>query len=73
VGEHDVLLKFTYTGDGNLDGIVSFDDYAAMDAAFFQTIAVLGWATGDVNNDGVIDFDDYAAVDQAFFNQFGVL
>jgi hypothetical protein len=73
VGEHDVLLKFTYTGDANLDGIVSFDDYAAMDAAFFQTIAVLGWATGDVNNDGVINFDDYAAVDQAFFNQFGAL
>jgi hypothetical protein len=73
VGFHDVLVKFTYTGDGNFDGIVSFDDYAAMDAAFFQTIAVLGWATGDVNNDGVINFDDYAAVDQAFFNQFGAL
>jgi hypothetical protein len=65
----DVLVKFTYTGDGNLDGAVTFDDYAAMDAAFFGTIPNLGWATGDVNFDGVINFDDYAVVDQAFFNQ----
>jgi autotransporter-associated beta strand protein len=65
----DILVKFTYTGDGNLDGAVTFDDYAAMDAAFFGTIPNLGWATGDVNFDNVINFDDYAVVDQAFFNQ----
>jgi hypothetical protein len=65
----DILVKFTYTGDGNLDGAVTFDDYAAMDAAFFGTIPNLGWATGDINFDGVINFDDYAVVDQAFFNQ----
>jgi hypothetical protein len=65
----DILVKFTYTGDGNLDGAVTFDDYAAMDAAFFGTIANLGWATGDINFDNVINFDDYAVVDQAFFNQ----
>jgi hypothetical protein len=65
----DVLVKFTYTGDGNLDGAVTFDDYAAMDAAFFGTIPNLGWATGDVNFDDVINFDDYAVVDQAFFKQ----
>jgi hypothetical protein len=65
----DVLVKYTYTGDGNLDGAVTFDDYAAMDAAFFGTIPNLGWATGDINFDDVINFDDYAVVDQAFFNQ----
>jgi T5SS/PEP-CTERM-associated repeat protein len=65
----DVLVKYTYTGDGNLDGAVTFDDYAAMDAAFFGTIPNLGWATGDINFDNVINFDDYAVVDQAFFNQ----
>jgi hypothetical protein len=73
VGLHDVLLKFTYTGDGNLDGAITFDDYAAMDQAFFQVLANLGWATGDVNNDGVVNFDDYAIVDQAFFHQFDPL
>jgi autotransporter-associated beta strand protein len=69
VSPHDVLVKYTYTGDGNLDGAVTFDDFAAMDAAFFGTIQNLGWATGDINFDNAINFDDYAVVDQAFFNQ----
>jgi hypothetical protein len=69
VGKHDVLARYTYTGDANLDGVVSFDDYSAMDAAFFGTIPNVGWATGDINFDGVINFDDYAVVDQAFFRQ----
>jgi autotransporter-associated beta strand protein len=69
VGQHDVLVKYTYVGDTNFDGIVSFDDYAAMDSAFFGLIPNLGWATGDVNFDGLINFDDYSVVDQVFFSQ----
>jgi autotransporter-associated beta strand protein len=69
VGRDDVLVKYTYTGDANLDGLVSFDDYAAMDSAYFGLIPNLGWATGDVNFDGRIDFDDYSVVDQAFYFQ----
>jgi hypothetical protein len=69
VGFDDVLLKFTYTGDGDLDGDIDFEDYAAMDSAFFALIQNMGWATGDVDMDGDIDFDDYSIVDQAFFFQ----
>ncbi len=69
VSPHDILSRFTYIGDGNLDGLVSFDDYVGMDNAFFGLIPNLGWATGDVNFDGVINFDDYTVVDQAFFFQ----
>ncbi len=69
VGPHDVLVKYTYIGDGNLNGVVSFDDYVGMDNAFFGLIPVLGWATGDVKFDNVINFDDYSRVDQAFFFQ----
>jgi hypothetical protein len=69
VGLHDLLVKYTYTGDGNLDGAVTFDDYAAMDSAFFGSIPNVGWATGDINFDNVVNFDDYAVVDQAFFQQ----
>jgi hypothetical protein len=69
VGPDDVLVKFTYTGDGNFDGQVDFDDYAAMDSAFFGLIPNLGWATGDINFDGDITFDDYSVVDQAYFFQ----
>jgi parallel beta-helix repeat protein len=65
----DVLVKYTYTGDGNLDGAVTFDDYAAMDSAFFGLIPNLGWATGDIDFDSAINFDDYSVVDQAFFFQ----
>ncbi len=65
----DVLVKYTYIGDGNLDGLVSFDDYVGMDNAFFGLIPNLGWATGDINFDGLINFDDYTVVDQAFFFQ----
>jgi hypothetical protein len=69
VGPHDLILKYTYTGDGNLDGAVTFDDYAAMDSAFFGLIPTLGWATGDINFDNAITFDDYSIVDQTFFFQ----
>ncbi len=69
VTPNDILVKYTYIGDGNLDGLVSFDDYVGMDNAFFGLIENLGWATGDINFDGVINFDDYTVVDQAFFFQ----
>ncbi len=69
VGEHDVLGRYTYIGDANLNGVVSFDDYVGMDNAFFGLIPNLGWATGDINFDGLINFDDYSFVDQAFFFQ----
>ena len=65
----DVLVKYTYIGDANLSGAVSFDDYVGMDNAFFGLIPNLGWATGDINFDNVINFDDYSKVDQAFFFQ----
>ncbi len=65
----DILSRFTYIGDANLSGAVSFDDYVGMDNAFFGLIPNLGWATGDVNFDGQINFDDYSKVDQAFFFQ----
>ncbi len=69
VGPDDVLVKYTYVGDSNLSGAVSFDDYVGMDNAFFGLIPNLGWATGDINFDGMINFDDYSKVDQAFFFQ----
>ncbi len=68
-----VLIKYTYIGDGNLSGDVEFQDYVAMDNAFFNLIQNLGWATGDVNNDGEITFDDYTIVDQSFFFQLAPL
>ncbi len=41
-GPDDILIKYTYIGDGNLDGLVNFDDYVGMDNAFFGLTPILG-------------------------------
>jgi fibronectin-binding autotransporter adhesin len=69
----DVLVKYTYYGDTNLDGVVDGSDYSRIDAAFLadQTSpgSVTGWANGDFNYDGVINGSDYTLIDNAFNSQ----
>ncbi len=59
-----VLIKFTYAGDANLDGVVNGDDYFQIDSAFPQVLT--GWSNGDFNYDGVINGDDYFLIDSTF-------
>lgn len=59
-----VLLKYTYAGDTNLDGVITGDDYFAIDSAFPQHLH--GWQAGDFNFDGVINGDDYFLIDSNF-------
>jgi hypothetical protein len=67
-----VLVKFTYGGDANLDGIISSDDYAAID--FNVAVAgASGWWNGDFNYDGIISGDDYAIIDFNIAAQSGPL
>jgi hypothetical protein len=68
----DVLVKYTYYGDTNLDGKVDGSDYSKIDAAFGHP-ALTGWANGDFNYDGVIDGSDYTLIDNAFNSQSAVL
>jgi autotransporter-associated beta strand protein len=49
-----VLVKFTWLGDTNLDGIVDASDLARISPTGTT------WATGDFNYDGVVNADDYA-------------
>jgi autotransporter-associated beta strand protein len=71
----DVLVKYTYYGDTNLDGVVDGSDYSNIDYAYAynKTAApgaqLTGWANGDFNYDGVIDGSDYALIDNTFNNQ----
>ena len=58
------IVKYTYSGDANLDGVVTGDDYFAIDSAFPQ--ARHGWSNGDFNFDGTIDGDDYFLIDSLF-------
>jgi hypothetical protein len=67
VAAGDVLVKYTYYGDTDLNGIVNFDDYARIDGGFNN--ASSGWVNGDFDLNGVVNFDDYALIDLAFNSQ----
>ncbi len=63
----DVLVKYTYFGDANLDGVVNGSDYTLIDNGFNNTLT--GWHNGDFNYDGVVNGDDYTLIDNAFNTQ----
>ncbi|MBC8108884.1 MAG: hypothetical protein H7Z14_20030 [Anaerolineae bacterium] len=62
-----VLVKFTYYGDTDFNGLVDFDDYSRTDSGFNNNRT--GWLNGDFDGNGVVDFDDYSLIDQAFNTQ----
>jgi hypothetical protein len=69
-GAADILVKYTYFGDTNLDGKVNGSDYSRIDSAFHNassgTTASSGWFNGDYNYDGAINGSDYTLMDNAF-------
>ena len=67
VGASDVLVKYTYFGDANLDGQVDGSDYTKIDNGFNSHLT--GWLNGDFNYDGVVDGSDYTLIDNAFNSQ----
>ena len=58
-------------GDANIDGLVSADDYASVQASFGNTGAAGGGLMGDANHDGLVSADDYASVQANFGNTSG--
>lgn len=71
VSDTDVLVKFTYYGDTNLDGAVSASDYSRIDNGYLT--GATGWFNGDFNYDGVINGSDYTLIDNAFNMQGAAL
>ncbi len=72
VSAGDVLVKYTFYGDADLDGQVTGDDYALIDNAFNSQSGahpLSGWFNGDFNYDGIINGDDYTLIDNAFNTQ----
>ncbi len=59
-----VIVKYTYAGDANMDGMINGDDYFQIDSAFPQGLH--GYFNGDFNFDGVINGDDYFLIDSNF-------
>ena len=72
-GSSDILIKYVYYGDTNLDGKVDASDYTRIDSAFLadrsNSAAVTGWFNGDFNYDGLINGSDYTLIDNAFNTQ----
>ncbi|MBC8105215.1 MAG: matrixin family metalloprotease [Anaerolineae bacterium] len=62
-----VVVRLTYYGDTDLNGVVDFDDYSRIDAGFNGDKT--GWFNGDVDGNGIVDFDDYSIIDLAFNTQ----
>jgi alpha-L-arabinofuranosidase len=63
----DVLVKYTYYGDANLDGKVDGSDYSLIDNGFQNHLT--GWYNGDFNDDGFVNGSDYTLIDNAFNRQ----
>ena len=63
----DVLVKYTYYGDANLDGHVDGSDYSRIDNGALNNLT--GWSNGDFNYDGVINGSDYTLIDNAYNSQ----
>ena len=63
----DILVKYTYFGDANLDGKVDGSDYSLVDSGYL--LHATGWYNGDFNYDGTINGSDYTLIDNAFNRQ----
>ena len=57
-GTYDVLARYTYYGDANLNGKVDGSDYSLIDAAFTAKAAAT-WGNGNFNYDNAINGSDY--------------
>ncbi|HEX8522916.1 MAG TPA: hypothetical protein VF669_11705 [Tepidisphaeraceae bacterium] len=68
-GAAAILGKYTYLGDADLNGMVTPDDYGAIDSNLGSHVGTalqsggMNWFAGDWNLDGDITPDDYSGVD----------
>jgi hypothetical protein len=71
VGVNDVLVKYTYFGDADLNGQVNSNDYFQIDTGFLAHRT--GWINGDFDYSGSINSNDYFLIDRAFLGQTAAL
>jgi subtilase family serine protease len=67
----DILIKFTYYGDTDLNGKIDGSDYSRIDNGYLTSAT--GWANGDFNYDNHVDGSDYSLIDNAFNTQGNTL
>ena len=71
VNANCILVKYTWNGDANLDGVVNADDYFLTDSGYVSQKG--GWHNGDFNYDSTVNADDYFLIDSAYIGQIGTL
>ena len=71
VGINDILIKYTYNGDADLNGQIDADDYFQIDNGFSRKL--VGYRNGDFDFNKSVDADDYFLIDRAFVGQTGAL
>jgi hypothetical protein len=68
VNTNSILVRYTYNGDANEDGVLNADDYAHIDAGFASQAT--GYLNGDFNfSGGAPNADDYFLIDRTFADQ----
>ena len=59
----DLLVRYTYAGDINFDGVVDLHDFRLMDAGYLAgydgAACVACWRDGDFSGDGIVDVSDF--------------
>lgn len=73
ISSTDIIVKYTWMGDANADGVISADDYLLLDAGYLKQSASPSWVSGDFNGDGSVNAIDYALIDAAYIHQSGIL
>lgn len=65
----DMLVRYTYAGDVDLDGKITGFDFAQIDASYLMGLYTSSggtWMTGDFNHDGMVNVQDFALIDAGF-------
>ena len=68
-----VIVKYTWWGDANLDGLVNSSDYDRIDANWLFQTPNPRWSMGDFNYDGIINSNDYDKIDAAWLLSGGAI
>jgi hypothetical protein len=63
---NNVLVRLTYYGDGNDDGVVNREDVTALSQGYSGLAGYVGWSDGDYNYDGQINKNDVSLLAQSY-------
>ena len=66
-----ILIRYTYSGDADLNGSVNGDDYFRITAGYASQAG--GFANGDFDASGHVDADDYFLIDTTYAHQGPIL